>query len=160
MKTIYYALTLLFFISGIIIPQRGKWQDEEMRAKFEQLEKIKLIETLEMDEETTLRFFARKSEHQKQQEEIQEKIKENINNLEVIFKSGRVATVDEIKSNINEINSMQLQVEQNRADFINSLSDILSYEQIAKLLIFERNFKDEIRKLIMKERRPPPPDQE
>jgi preprotein translocase subunit YajC len=160
MKTIYYTLTLLFFISGIIIPQRGKWQDEEMRAKFEQLEKIKLIETLEMDEETTLRFFARKSEHQKQQEEIQEKIKENINNLEVIFKSGRVATVDEIKTSINEINSMQLQIEQNRADFINSLSDILSYEQIAKLLIFERNFKDEIRKLIMKERRPPPPDQE
>ena len=160
MKTIYYTLTLLFFISGIIIPQRGKWQDEEMRAKFEQLEKIKLIETLEMDEETTLRFFARKSEHQKQQEEIQEKIKENINNLEVIFKSGRVATVDEIKTSINEINSMQLQIEHNRADFINSLSDILSYEQIAKLLIFERNFKDEIRKLIMKERRPPPPDQE
>ena len=160
MKTIYYTLTLLFFISGIIIPQRGKWQDEEMRAKFEQLEKIKLIETLEMDEETTLRFFARKSEHQKQQEEIQEKIKENINNLEVIFKSGRVATIEEIKTSINEINSMQLQVEQNRADFINSLSDILSYEQIAKLLIFERNFKDEIRKLIMKERRPPPPDQE
>jgi hypothetical protein len=160
MKTIYYMLTLLIFISGIIIPQRGKWQDEEMRAKFEQLEKIKLIETLEMDEETTLRFFARKSEHQKQQEEIQEKIKENINNLEVIFKSGRVATIEEIKASINEINSMQLQVEQNRADFINSLSDILSYEQIAKLLIFERNFKDEIRKLIMKERRPPPPDQE
>jgi len=160
MKTIYYTLTLLFFISGIIIPQRGKWQDEEMRAKFEQLEKIKLIETLEMDEETTLRFFARKSEHQKQQEEIQEKIKENINNLEVIFKSGRVATVDEIKSNINEINTLSNQLEKNRTDFINSLSDILSYEQIAKLLIFERNFKDEIRKLIMKERRPPPPDQE
>jgi len=160
MKTIYYMLMLLIFISGIIIPQRGKWQDEEMRAKFEQLEKIKLIETLEMDEETTLRFFARKSEHQKQQEEIQEKIKENINNLEVIFKSGRVATVDEIKANINEINTLSNQLEKNRTDFINSLSDILSYEQIAKLLIFERNFKDEIRKLIMKERRPPPPDQE
>jgi preprotein translocase subunit YajC len=107
-----------------------------------------------------LRFFARKSEHQKQQEEIQEKIRSRIDNLEVIFKSGRVATVDEIKANINEINTLSNQLEKNRTDFINSLSDILSYEQIAKLLVFERKFKDEIRRLIMKERRPPPPDQE
>lgn len=160
MKTIYYTLALLFFIPVSIIAQRGKWQDEEMRAKFEQLEKIKIIETLEMDEETTLRFFARKSEHQKQQDEIQEKIKSRIDNLEVTFKSGRVATVDEIKANISEINTLSNQLEKNRTDFINSLSDILSYEQIAKLLVFERKFKDEIRRLIMKERRPPPPDQE
>ena len=160
MKTIYYTLALLFFVSLTIIAQKGKWQDEEMRAKFEQLEKIKIIETLEMDEETTLRFFAMKSEHQKQQEEIQEKIQQKIDNLDVIFKSGRVATVDEIKSNINEINALSNQLEKNRTDFINSLSDILSYEQIAKLLIFERKFKDEIRRLIMKERRPPPPNQE
>ena len=160
MKTIYYTLAFLIFISVTVIPQKGKWQDEEMREKFEQLEKIKIIETLEMDEETTLRFFARKSEHQKQQEEIQEKIRSRIDNLEVIFKSGRVATVDEIKANINEINTLSNQLEKNRTDFINSLSDILSYEQIAKLLVFERKFKDEIRRLIMKERRPPPPDQE
>ena len=107
MKTIYYTLALLFFISVTIIPQKGKWRDEEMREKFEQLEKIKIIETLEMDEETTLRFFARKSEHQKQQEEIQGKIRSRIDNLEVIFKSGKVANVDEINGNINEINSLK-----------------------------------------------------
>src|SRR4030066_465995 len=106
MKTIYYTLALLLFISVTIIPQKGKWRDEEMREKFEQLEKIKLIETLEMDEETTLRFFARRSEHRKQQDEIQEKIRQKIDNLDVIFKSGRVATVDEIKSDVNEINNL------------------------------------------------------
>ena len=126
-----------------------------MRAKFEQLEKIKVIETLEMNEETTLRFFSRKSEHQKQQDEIQDKIREKIDNLEVIFKSGRVATVDELKKNISEINALQSELEKNRIEFINSLSDILSYEQIAKLLIFERKFRDEIRRLIIKDRKPP-----
>lgn len=155
MKTFYYTMVVLFLISSAIIAQRGKWQDEEMRAKFEQLEKIKIIETLQMDEETTLRFFARKSEHQKQQDEIHEKIRFKIDNLDVIFKSGRVATVDEIKTNINEINALSNQLEKNRTDFINSLSDILSYEQIAKLIVFERKFKDEIRRLIIRERKPP-----
>ncbi|MCW9095529.1 MAG: hypothetical protein OQJ74_06785, partial [Ignavibacteriaceae bacterium] len=131
-----------------------------MRGKFEQLEKIKLIETLQMNEETTLRFFARKSEHQKQQDEIQQKIDEKIDDLDLIFKSGRVATVDELKSNINEINVLHSELDKNRIDFINSLSDILSYDQIAKLIIFERNFRDQIRKLIMKDRRPPPIEHE
>lgn len=155
MKTTYLILTILFIFSGSIYSQREKWRDDEMREKFEQLEKIKLIETLGMNEETTLRFFARKSEHQKQQDEIQDKLREKIDNLEVIFKSGRVTTVDELKKNINEINALHSELEKNRADFINSLSDVLSYEQIAKLLIFERSFRDEIRRLIIKDRKPP-----
>ena len=155
MRNTNLILIMLLILPNSIFSQREKWRDDEMRAKFEQLEKIKLIETLEMNEETTLRFFSRKSEHQKQQDEIQDKIREKIDNLEVIFKSGRVATVDELKKNISEINALQSELEKNRIEFINSLSDILSYEQIAKLLIFERKFRDEIRRLIIKDRKPP-----
>ena len=155
MKNINFSLLIILMLSTTLFAQKGKWQDEEAREKFEQLEKIKLIETLEMDEETTLRFFARRSEHRKQQDEIQEKIRQKIDNLDVIFKSGRVATADEIKSDVNEINNLQLQFDKSRVDFVNSLSDILSYEQIAKLIIFEKRFRNEVRKLLIKERRPP-----
>lgn len=155
MNNINLSLLILLMLSTTLFAQKGKWQDEEAREKFEQLEKIKLIETLEMDEETTLRFFARRSEHRKQQDEIQEKIRQKIDNLDVIFKSGRVATVDEIKSDVNEITNLQLQLDKGRVDFVNSLSDIFSYEQIAKLIIFEKKFKNEVRKLLIKERRPP-----
>ena len=155
MKITNFSLLILLMLSTTLFAQRGKWQDEEAREKFEQLEKIKLIETLEMDEETTLRFFARRSEHRKQQDEIQEKIRQKIDNLDVIFKSGRVATADEIKSDVNEINNLQLQFDKGRVEFVNSLSDILSYEQIAKLIIFEKRFRNEVRKLLIKDRRPP-----
>jgi hypothetical protein len=160
MKTRFLILVITIVFSGLLFSQPGKWRDDDMRGKFEQLEKIKLIEALQMNEETTLRFFARKSEHQKQQDEIQQKIDEKIDDLDLIFKSGRVATIDELKSNINEINVLRGELEKNRVDFINSLSDILSYDQIAKLIIFERNFRDQIRKLIMKDRRPPPIEHE
>lgn len=155
MKNIKPVLLIILLFSTALIAQKGKWQDEEARERFEQLEKIKLIETLEMDEETTLRFFSRRSEHRKQQDEIQDEIQAKIDNLDVILKSGRVATTEEIKSSINEINTLQLQLDKNRADFINSLSDILSYEQIAKLIIFEKRFRNELRKLLIRERRPP-----
>ncbi len=148
------VLTVLIFSTNIF-SQKGKWQDEEMRAKFEELENIKLIETLQMDEETTLRFFSRKSAHKLQQDEIQEKIKSNIDNLDVILKSGRAVTTDELKSQINEINNLELQLEKNKVEFLNSLSDILSYEQMAKMIIFEKRFRNEVRKLLMRDRRPP-----
>ena len=155
MKFISLIIVFGLFFSTIIFPQKGKWKDDEAKEKFEQLEKIKLIETLQMDEETTLRFFSRQSEHKKQQDEIQFKIQQKIENLDVLFKSGRAVTVEELKLNIDEINTLQLQLEKNRIEFINSLSDILSYEEIAKLIVFEKQFRNEIRKLIMKDRRPP-----
>ena len=155
MKNIKLVLLILLLSSTALIAQKGKWQDEEARKKFEQLEKIKIIETLEMDEETTLRFFSRQSEHKKQQDEIQDEIRTKIDDLDETLKSGRVATNEEIKTSINEINSLQLQLDKNRVDFINSLSDILSYEQIAKLIIFEKRFRNELRKLLIRERRPP-----
>jgi tyrosyl-tRNA synthetase len=108
-----------------------------------------------MDEETTLRFFSRKSTHKLQQDEIQEKIKSNTDNLDVILKSGKAATTEELKSKIDEINNLELQLEKNKVEFINSLSDILSYEQIAKMIIFEKRFRNEVRKLLMRDRRPP-----
>ena len=155
MKPTFIIVLIALLFSTNLFSQKGKWQDEELREKFEELEKIKLIETLQMDEETTLRFFARQSEHKLQQKEILDNIKSDTENLEVMLKSGRVVTTDELKSKINEINNLQLQFEKNKVDFINSLPDILSYEQIAQLLIFERKFRNEVRKMIMRDRKPP-----
>jgi hypothetical protein len=155
MKKVNLFLLLMLIFPLFIFAQRGKWQDEETKEKFEQLEKIKLIETLQMDEETTLRFFARRTEHRSKQEEIQGKIQEKIEHLDALFISGRVATVEEIKSVINEIGTLETQLVKNRTDYISSLSDILSYEQIAKLIVFEKRFRNEIKKLIIKERKPP-----
>ncbi len=155
MKNLNYSMIIVLILSALTFAQKGKWQDDEAREKFEQLEKIKIIETLELDEETTLRFFSRRAEHKKQQDEIHFNIQQKIDNLDVILKSGNAVTDEEIQSNIAEINTLQLQFEKNRADFINSLSDIMSYEQISKLIIFEKQFRNEVRKLIMKERRPP-----
>ena len=155
MKVFVSIISVALLFSSVLFAQKGKWEDEELRAKFEELEKIKLMEVLQMDEETTLRFFARQSEHKKQQDEIQDNIRTNSDNLEALLKSEKSVSTEELKSKINEINNLQLQLEKNRVDFINSLSDILSYEQIAQLIIFEKRFRNEVRKMIMKDRRPP-----
>jgi hypothetical protein len=126
---------------------------QHMRDKLNQLEKIKLIETLEMDEETTLRFFSRRSEHQTKIEKLIERADEIIKQMELIIKAGRVYTETELKSLIEEANAIHTKTVQSKSDFINSLDDILTTEQIAKLIIFERRFKDELKRAMFKGRK-------
>ncbi len=57
MKRVSFIVLTVLFFSANLFSQKGKWQDEEMREKFVELENIKLIETLQMDEETTFTFF-------------------------------------------------------------------------------------------------------
>jgi hypothetical protein len=54
---------------------------------------------------------------------------------------------------IVEANSIHKQIVQSKSDFISSLDDILTTEQIAKLIIFERRFKDELRRAMFKGRK-------
>ena len=124
-----------------------------MRERLSQLEKIKLIETLEMDEETTLKFFARRNEHQMKIDQLVALGDEAIQKMEVILKSGKYSTTEELKSLIEEANSIHSRIEQEKSNFINSLEDILSTEQIAKLIIFERKFKDELKRVLFRDRK-------
>jgi len=128
-------------------------KDKEAAEKIFQLEKIKLIEVLEMDEETAIRFFARRSELKKATDEIQNKIEEIIKNLEAADKAGKVYTDNELITYINDFNNLHLQMGQRRTEFINSLNDILTYNQIGRLIVFERKFKDELRNALFKERK-------
>jgi hypothetical protein len=153
----HYLLLLSFvLITNTLLIGQGMDhppKDKEAAEKIYQLEKIKLIEVLQMDEETSIRFFARRAEFQRQTDEIHIKIESIINTLESIDKSGKVYTEAELISYINEFNNLHSQLGQKRTEFINSLNDILSYEQISKLIVFERKFKEELRKAFFKERR-------
>ena len=133
--------------------QRHDKPPQHMRDKLNQLEKIKLIEVLEMDEETTLRFFSRRNENHTKIDKLAKRSDEIITQMEVIFKAGKVYTEEELKSLIVEANTIHSEIVQTKSDFINSLDDILTTDQIAKLIIFERRFKDELKRAMFKGRK-------
>jgi hypothetical protein len=153
MKIIFFTICLLMVSSVQSLSQMRDEPPQHMRDKLNQLEKIKLIEVLEMDEETTLRFFSRRSEHQIKMEKLNERVDEIITQMEVIFKDGKVYTEAELKSLIEEANAIHTETVQSKLNFINSLDDILSTEQIAKLIIFERRFKDELKRAMFRGRK-------
>jgi hypothetical protein len=154
MKIVSLVLFLFCIYAILILPQRKFDRDGEMREKIAQLEKIKLIEVMNMDEETTLRFFSRRSEFQRQHEEMRGNLDKKISDLESTLKSAKMITDAELQSMIDEILNLHLALEKERGNFIRSLDDILTTDQIARYVVFERRFKDELRRLLFHERKP------
>ncbi len=153
MKVLFLAVSLIIISSIQSFSQMHDNPPHHMRDKLNQLEKIKLIEVLEMNEETTLRFFSRRNEHQTKIDELAKRADEIITQMEVIFKAGKVYTEAALKSLIEEANTIHTEIVQTKSDFINSLDDILTTDQIAKLIIFERRFKEELKRAMFKRRK-------
>ena len=118
------------------------------REKLEQLEKIKLIESLDMDEDTSIRFFARRNESKREIQELEKKTDDIIFELEKSFNTEDKNQDEKQKQLISEMLKNRESIELKRNQFINSLGDILSTEQIAKLIVFEKKFRDEIRNVL------------
>jgi hypothetical protein len=121
--------------------------------RVEQLERVKLIESLNLSEEQAVRFFARRNEHRKEIESINRKIDELMEEIDRILNSGEIKE-SYLKKLNEEILLNREKIELKRKQFVLSLNDILSTEQISKLLLFERRFHEEIRDLIIKRRNP------
>jgi hypothetical protein len=154
MKIIYLTAVIAIALVISIFPQKKFGRDGEMRERMAQLEKIKLIEVMNMDEETTLRFFSRRSEFLKKHDEMRDNIDGKIDQLEATLKSARMVTESELQNMINEILELHLAFENKRAEFVRSLNDILSTDQIARYVVFEKRFKDELRRLLLHDRKP------
>ncbi|SRR5690606_5902443 len=150
-KTLFIILFLAAFVTYILPQERpDKFERPMLNKKLQELEKIKLIETLNLDETTTLKFFSRRNTHRKKMMELNDEmdVKETLIE-EILNNDGDKA---QLKTLINEHMKLEQKISDERTKFLSSLTDILSDEQRAKLILFEKKFRQEIRNILMRER--------
>jgi len=144
------SISILFLFNSFTLAQNddreNKWSRKH--GKIEQLEKIKIIELLDLDEQTTLTFFSRRDEHHDQQRSLMDKRDLLYDELYKTFNSK-----DEVDyhSKISEIFAVETEMLKHRENFFSSLSDILTEKQIAELIVFEVNFRTEMRHQFIKQ---------
>lgn len=154
MYKLLITLFAIILLTSISFPQKMDERGMKHRGKLEQLEKIKLIEALDLDEETSIRFFSRRNESRKEIQELEIRTDDIIAELEKSFNNGDKSKDDLQKRLTSDLLKTRESIETKRNQFINSLNDILTTEQIAKLIVFEKKFRDEIRNVLLnKERR-------
>lgn len=152
MKKIFIIILALAAFVQYALPQErpGRFDRPMLNKKLQELEKIKLLETLNLDENTTLKFFSRRNTHREKMMELNNELDVKESQLEESLNSK--SDKGQLKTLINEYLGLEEKIADERARFLNSLTDILTDEQRAKLIIFEKKFRQEIRNILMRER--------
>ncbi len=152
-KVIITALVLII-LASISYPQKMREKMMKNKGKLEQLEKVKLIEALDLDEETAIRFFARRKDSRNEIDYLEKKSDDLLFKLESSFQSNEKNQEEKQRQMISEFLKTSESIESKRNQFISSLKDILTTEQISKLIVFEKRFRDEIRNVLLDKRHP------
>lgn len=155
MKTLFTLLVIISIALPSFAQDKKPDKDNGRRGmdKIEELEKIKLIDVLQMNEETTLKFFARRSEYQHKIRELRAGSDAQLDKISDYVKNNDDKNSGELEKMIDKYLSYGEAMAKERKKFINSLNDILSYQQISKLLVFEKHFREELRKILFRSRK-------
>jgi Spy/CpxP family protein refolding chaperone len=114
--------------------------------RVEQLRKVRMIDELELKEEQSVRFFARLSEFDKRRRDLMHERHEMLNKLDQLIKDN--AEEKELEKMFPVLAGIEQRMGEEKAKFFASLADVLTIQQRAKLLTFERAFEKELREAV------------
>lgn len=150
-RTILLSFLLTLFFAW---PARIQAQPDDMppgrgRQRIEELRRIKMIEALNLSEEQSLRLFAREKELQAAERTLMQARQASLDKLENLVRSGADA---DIMAEVERLGGIGRDLATRRQEYLTSLRDILSAQQIGKLLLFEDSFRKELRDIIREHR--------
>jgi hypothetical protein len=150
MNKLKFLCFLIFFFSLLILNAQPRRDDNPPPPmpfeKIQQFEKAKLIELLDMDENTAIKFFARRNESMNRFMKLAQQRDDLMDEIEAKLNKEKGDEVDKFyKQRIDKLMEIENKMLDERKSFINSLDDILSKEQIMKFVIFDFRLKREIK---------------
>jgi len=147
----YFTILCTVVCSLLLIPILLVAQEQGMRRgpgaeRIEQFKKVRLMETLKLDEETSIRFFARynkyieslhaiQKDHNALIDQLQNQVKENAGN-------------SDLEQTIKDIEMSEEKIAETRAKFLEELKEVISVKQIGEYVVFERNFNKNLREIM------------
>ena len=152
MKTKFYFLLIFSFILSISAQEFPPKHNKAPKERLEQLEKIKLLEILDLGEEESIRFFSRRDNFKEEHRKILDERDAIILEMEIALKKGKTSEEFNFHQKISELVDVEQKIVDHRKTFIQSLSDILTSSQIAKVVVFESKFMKEVRDALMHRR--------
>lgn len=129
------------------------------REKIDQLEKIKLIEELNMSDEVSGKFFSKRREFREKGRRLNSKIDSlcQVVREKTSLEDSKIPDAEWGKL-IDEFVLAERKIQNNKAEFMNSIQRILSPMQVAKFLAFERRFREEVQGILLRGRKMPMPE--
>jgi Spy/CpxP family protein refolding chaperone len=114
--------------------------------RVEQFKKIRLMEVLKLDEDESIRFFNRYDKFEEEMRGLERERNKIIDDVDSLVKQdGKDAAY---QKDFDELIALGQKVADTRTHFYNEVRGILTPQQVAKLIVFERDFGRELREII------------
>lgn len=114
--------------------------------RIEQYKKIRMMELLKLEEETSIRFFARYNRYHDGLREVGNRRDALIDELQLMRR--RNATDADYQKVLKDLRGLVTPTVELREKYFDDLGKILTPKQFAEYLIFERNFVNNLREII------------
>jgi Spy/CpxP family protein refolding chaperone len=140
---------IFLLITTIIYSQENKPRFRSKAIeKIEQIEMARLIQVLDLDEETSVKFFARRKEYREKVQSLMLNRKNLIEEVEELLKKENDVNANSFKQKFNELIDLDEKIVNEKNEFYKSLFNILTPKQVLKLITFDEKFRREIRETI------------
>lgn len=143
--TLLLCLTVLLAGSPQLVAQQDDMPPGRGRKRIEELRRIKMIDALDLTEEQSVRLFAREKDLLQAERSITTQREGCIEKLATLASGG--SDVD-IAAELDRLGNLSREMMTRRQEYLTSLKDILSAQQIARLVVFEHNFRKELREMV------------
>jgi hypothetical protein len=156
-RIIIVMVSVLITITGLLYaqPQGERWREMMGPDRIEKYKKMRLLEVLNLPEESAVRFNAKFNLHEdklrefrKMQDELQDRLEESLKLQKESTKNEK-----EIQKYLDQIDDSRLKMSNEDKRFLKEMREFLSSEQMAKYYIFQRNFERELRDAIREMRK-------
>jgi hypothetical protein len=114
--------------------------------RVEQFKKIRIMEVLGLDEQSSIKFFARYNKNLEVMKDLRQKQIQTLARIQNLRK-GKASDSDYAKV-VTELRSLEDQVNQTKSHYIDDLKDVLTNKQLAEYLVFELRFQQNLRDLV------------
>jgi len=114
--------------------------------RLQQLKKLRLMEVLGLAEEESVRFFTRYNKFENELRDLESQRNGVIDDLEAALKRGEKPEV--YQKGFDQLEALGKKVGDARLQFYEDARKLLTAEQVAKLIVFERNFNRDLREMI------------
>ena len=118
--------------------------------RLEQLRKVRMIEMLDLKEDQSVRFFARMNDHENARRALRKERNDILDKLERLVRNR--ADDAEYEPLFHDVAAVDQKLWDEARSFGEGLRDILTTEQRAKLVLFERRFEGELREAMREAR--------
>ncbi len=148
-KFVGVAIIAMLLIGHSLIaqPQRRSERPGRLpRERIEEFKKLKLIEVVDLEEELAVRFFAKYNKHEKKQQAVHREMKETVDRIEKMLQEN--AGEAEFEKAFARLQELERKIDGERQRFLDELRQILTVQQVGKLIVFERNFAKRIQEIM------------